>query len=561
MLGLLAVPAGLGFLALRLPPDVLREMLRRWEFWLLEALFACVAVTTLVEAKRLPITRRLALWAAVVGAAATLLTASVAPRTNRIFYDEQIYQGVAQNLTDLHLAQMCNDGTLESGRLQCWQGEFNKEPNGYPYLLSLVYRIAGVRADAAFYFNNLVAGLTAFLVVVLSQLLFADTRGAVLSGLVLALLPMQLWWTNTASAEPSAALMTAAALIAAVHFARVRTTSALAWTVAVTAFATTLRPESVLALPLVAVAVLLLAPGELRRRRIWWAAAAGASLCLPTVLHLMSVRHETWGAPAARFGWQYVKTNLPLNSWFYLGHDERFPVLIALAAFLGLVGSRHARLEALLLGMYFLSFWGVFVPFYAGSYYYGADVRFSLLSHVPLVLLAGMGLTRAADVLSRWCSRRTALAAVVVATLVQFSWSLPVSRSVGEEAWAARADVTYAKRFSQLLPPHSVVLTHNPSLFHVWGISAAQMSLGLTVPGYVREQLFNRYAGGVYLQWGFWCNVDDPVQTTFCRSMLNGFQSEQIASARERSYQYRLYRLVRSESPERPGLVSQPGAK
>ena len=43
----------------------------------------------------------------------------VAPRTNRIFYDEQIYQAIGQNLSDLHLAQMCNDGTLEYGTLQC----------------------------------------------------------------------------------------------------------------------------------------------------------------------------------------------------------------------------------------------------------------------------------------------------------------------------------------------------------------------------------------------------------------------------------------------------------
>jgi len=546
---LLAVPAGLGLIAIRLRPEVLRDVLQRSEFWVLEALFACVVVTTLTEARRLRIDRGLVLWAAAIGVAATLLTASVAPRTNRIFYDEQIYQGVAQNLTDMHLAQMCNDGTLESGRLRCWQGEFNKEPSGYPYLLSLVYRIIGVRAAAAFYFNNVVAGLTAFLVVVLGQLLFQETRVAVLSGLVLALLPMQLWWTNTAAAEPSAALMTAAAVLTAVHFTRVRTTSSLAWTVAVTAFTTTLRPESLLALPLVAVVVLLLAPDEIRRPSLWWAAAAGALLCLPAVLHLMSVRNETWGAPVAPFGWQFVQSNLSPNFWFYLGKDERFPIIIALAAALGLSGPRQVRRQILLLSVYFLLFWGVFVAFYAGSYYYGADVRYSLLSHVPLALLAGMGLTRSADLLSRWCPPRMAFASMVGITLLQFSWHAPVSRSIGEEAWAARADVTYARRFVQLLPPNSIVLTHNPSLFHVWGVSAAQLSLGQTAPAYVRDQFFDRYSGGVYLHWGFWCNVSDAVQTAFCTSTLNRFKSEQIASERERSYEYRLYRLARPESP------------
>ena len=50
------------------------------------------------------------------------LTVFVAPRTNRIYYDEQIYQSIGQNLSDLKLAQMCNDGTVEYGRLQCSDG-------------------------------------------------------------------------------------------------------------------------------------------------------------------------------------------------------------------------------------------------------------------------------------------------------------------------------------------------------------------------------------------------------------------------------------------------------
>jgi len=171
---LMTFAAGIILAALVLPPEFLREKLRRWEFWLLEGLFAWVVVTTLIEAKRVSIDRRLALWAAAAGVAATMLSACVAPRTNRIFYDEQIYQGVAQNLADLHLAQMCNDGDVESRRLQCSQGEFNKEPNGYPYLLSIVYRLAGVRPNDVFYFNNVVAGLTTFLVIVLGELFFAD---------------------------------------------------------------------------------------------------------------------------------------------------------------------------------------------------------------------------------------------------------------------------------------------------------------------------------------------------------------------------------------------------
>jgi hypothetical protein len=207
LLAMLAVPA---FFAVGLNAGEQREWLQRWEFWVLEGLFVCVVVTTIVEARRLRANRRLLLAAAAVGALAWVLSSSLAPRTNRIYYDEQIYLGIAQNLTDLRLAQMCNDGTVEYGRLQCWRSDFNKEPNGYPYLLSLVFRAVGVGDSGAFVFNNFVAAVSAFLVVLLGAMLFDDRYAAVLSGLVLTLLPMQLWWTNTAAAEPSAAMWCAA---------------------------------------------------------------------------------------------------------------------------------------------------------------------------------------------------------------------------------------------------------------------------------------------------------------------------------------------------------------
>jgi hypothetical protein len=72
------------------------------------------------------------------------MTIAVVPRTNRIFFDEQIYQNIGQNFADLRRAQMCNDGAIENGRLRCSSGEYNKQPYAYPHLLSVAYRAFGV---------------------------------------------------------------------------------------------------------------------------------------------------------------------------------------------------------------------------------------------------------------------------------------------------------------------------------------------------------------------------------------------------------------------------------
>jgi hypothetical protein len=92
-----------------------------------------------------------------------------------------------------------------------------------------------------------------------------------------------------------------------------------------------------------------------------------------------------------------------------------------------------------------------------------------------------------------------ATAGVCGALLLQASWYLPRVRAVGEEAWAARADVAYARAFPRTLPANAIVLTHNPGMFHVWGANAAQLSIAAGDPQYVRNELSRRYAGGVFI--------------------------------------------------------------
>lgn len=521
----------------------LRHLLVAWQFWLLELLFAAVVVTTIMEAPRLAIRRRVAVAGLLLGASAWFLTSTVAPRTSRIYYDEQIYQGVAHNLSDRHRAEMCNDGSVEYGRLQCWHGEYNKEPDGYPYLLSIVYRTLGVTDTAAFRFNNVVEGVTVLVTVLLADLLFGHAWIAILSGLILTVFPMQLSWSATAASEPTAAMFCAAAGLAAVHFARARTTGALAWTVALSAFATTVRPECILIVPIVVLAIALLAPAEFSRPRIWIAGVAGAVAAAPTILHMIAVWHDGWGASGPTMSFQFARRNFPVNFWFYFA-DERFPGLCGLAAVLGLVLAGRL-LERLWLLAYLLAFWTVYLFFYAGSYNYGADVRYSLMTYVPLAILGGYGLGRAGSFAAvrwpRWTERRVfgSITAIIVA---QFLWYVPLVRATGEEAWAARADVKYARAFAQGLPPNSFVLTHNPSMFHIWKTAAGQMSM-VTTDRAAADRLFTRYTGGVYLHWNFWCNVHDQVQNAFCRAVLDIFPHEAVDSRRERDYQYVLYRL------------------
>jgi hypothetical protein len=517
--------------------------LRHWQFWSLEACVVAAAIAAILLLPRLArdLARTDRLRMAVLAMSALALTVFVAPRTNRIFYDEQIYQGIAQNLSDLRLAQMCNDGNVEYGRLDCAAGEYNKQPYAFPHLLSLAYRAFGVRASTPFLVNAIVAMLATCGVYLLVLLLFEDRVAAWFASLILLLTPQQIIWSATGAVEPSAALACLAAVLCAAQFRRRPDTVALVTTGVASAYAVQFRPESVLILPVVA---LLSWPVRrwCREPRFWGAALLVGLLIAVPAAHLFAVRHEGWGTSGDRLSLAYVASNLQVNLRFYLA-DWRFPALFSVLAAIGLFGCR--RRERFAVAAWFAAFFCVFLLFYAGSYDFGADVRYSLMTDVPLAVLSGIGAAWLAGWLSRRWPRVEPQWLLTSALVFTFLWYAPLVRATTEEAWAARADVAFAQSCVPLLRGNAYVLTHNPSIFHVAGVNAGQMSRITADPAFL-DALARRYAAGVYLHWNFWCNIQEPLQQGFCEKALAAAHFELVREHRERDQRFALYRLAAS---------------
>jgi hypothetical protein len=478
---------------------------------------------------------------AILAAAAVALTVLLPPRTNRIYYDEQIYQSIGQNLSDLKLAQMCNDGTMEYGRLQCWSGEYNKQPYAYPHLLSILYRAFGVSESIAFAFNAVVMAMTVCGVYLLVIVVFGDRTAALFAGLIMMLIPQQLLWSATAAVEPSASLACVAALLCAASFCGSKSTVALAATGVAAAYAVQFRPESFLIVPVIGLVLWRCAArDELGRARLWAVGLLSFALVAVHIGHMVAVRNEGWGTSDARLSFGYVLPNLKVNGGFYLV-DERFPLIFTLLATVGLAGRRF-RAERLFFGLYFLLFFGIFLVFYAGSYNYGADVRYSLMTFPPIAVLGGLGASLVVAWLEQLTPRLRATGVAMAGLVFQFLWYAPVVRATTEEAWAARADVRFARSLVPELRGNAFILTHNPGMFHVWGVNAGQMSLIVNDPRRLHF-LATRY-DRTYLHWNFWCNVEVPIQQALCRTALDGKAVELVREYRERDQRYALYRLI-----------------
>jgi hypothetical protein len=505
-----------------------------------------------------------------------IITMFVVPRDHRIYYDEDIYQSIGQNIAylknaDTHVgegygksfsslwkrfvgrAAMCNEGRNEYGVLRCDRLEYNKEPNGWPYILSLVFRLFGVHELAAFLTNNLVYALAIITTFFIGYLLFNSVRAGLYSALIYALMPECMIWSNTTAVEPSAALFPGMALVCSLIAIRVREIKTLFLLAVVAAFAIQFRPESIMFLSVIGMVILFWGRGELKRGEFYLLLAIFFLLIIPHLVHLFAVKDMGWGSSGPKFSFNYFKDNIKANGLFYL-KNVRFPVLFTMLFTLGLVLGRSREdggeytfflKEKLVIFLWFLLFWGIFIFFYAGSYNYGADVRFSLLSAIPIALIAGNGTESLNNLLDR--RFKITASAIVLPILIVFSFLpfIPFVRALTQEAWGARADHRFAKEMAEVVPDDAVILTHNPNMFLLWGKNAAQASLATEHPSYFKR-FFYRYKGGVYLHYNFWCNVPDKLQNSFCTNILERYECTPVMSFSEQNYTYELYKVEKN---------------
>jgi hypothetical protein len=561
-LGFVLVGGALGAWLLSSSPEAVRETLRFLSPRAAEAALLLMAAGAAVSVSEIrdSLPSKTFFFPIAIALLALAAVKFIPPETHRIYYDEDIYENVAQNILWEGRAQMCNEGTIEADTFRCDASEYNKEPNALPVLLSLVFRLTGVRESAAHSLNHAVFALGAAALFWLSSMLFDRMSAGIGAALVYTLTPQNLLWGATVAAEPGAAAFAALALGAFVLFLRRPSWRTGLFASGALAFASQFRPESGLAIAAAGAMALLLARDLLRSRALWATALLTFSLLVPQLAHIWAVRHERWGAgESGKFSLEYARTNLGPNVDYYTGGRD-FPRLFSLFALLGLVRPGRRR-ESIAVLVWFALLFAIFVPFYAGSYRYGADVRFSLMSATPLAVLAGAGLLWLSDLLRRLRSDWRALAAApFVLAVYAASAYLPFTRAIGRESWASRADHAAAVRMVAEVPEDAMVLTHNPGMIQVMGRSAAQTSIASYQEWRV-DDLFHRFPGGVYFHYNFWCNVDDPVQNDFCQKVLANFKTRVVFEESAGFYRYVLYRLLpRSTPPEPATPAPSPGA-
>lgn len=470
---------------------------------------------------------------------AFVVVATVPPRTNRIYYDEHIYMMIGQNIAEHGRAVMGNHVSFRHGDMKLLATELNKEPNTWPALVSLFFKVFGTNEMWGQVLNNLALIAGAAGVGVIVFLLLGSPWYGGLAALVHFTIPHNLIWSNTAAVEPVGAALAVLSVALALWYCRHPRNLTLYILAAVLVLTVQVRHESLLIVPVVGLILLFHDWRIVKNVHLWAATALFAVLCIPHFVHIFVYRHNPWGASGPKFSLQHVPNNLKTNTLYYLVNGE-FPVLVTLSALVGMVFSRRVGIRHYALLLWFGLAWGIFIPFYAGSYEYGADVRFALMSFAPLSIFAVLGIEWLDRKLNRHGVRIGRVA--VVAVMLQFVTFLPFIRRIGQEAWGSRLDHHYAIEFAKEVPDDGLILTHNPNMFLLREQSAAQMSI-LTYNPQTSAHLFRQYPGGLYLHWNYWCNVADDVQNSFATNILDRYECSLLREHRDQNMRYALYRI------------------
>lgn len=469
----------------------------------------------------------------------------VAPIGHRIYYDEDIYLNIGQNILQEGKAILCNYGA--DGK--CLEWIMNKQPQGFPFLLSFVFLLFGVKENVGFYTSIILGSLSSVLIFLLSYLLTKKKIISLFSALIFALLPVHIRWSTSVAVEPSTVFFTLLAVLSLFLYIKEKNFKISLLAFSSLAFAVQFRPEMFLLFPVALLAILLYDKKNFERfedKRFLIPVVIFFILIFPHLLQVGVFKESSWGASGEKFSLEHFQGNFPTNSSFYF-NNQRFPALFSVFALIGIGYSlKNNKRDALFLGVWFLLFFLIYCFFYAGSYNYGVDVRFSLNTYPPWILLSGYGFYWVSKLLHRFLKRKISnlnfkviafVSGLVILTQILF-FSGFISE-FGRKGWDARVAHDFAVKEVRKFDENCYVFSHVPSMFLVNNVNALQ-----TWNTQNKERvndIFSKTDCVLFFK-GYWCHAE-PYKSGICKYVRENYNLTTISSKKAGHKEFVLYEV------------------
>ncbi len=469
---------------------------------------------------------------------AALFRVGVVPQTHRIFFDEDLYIGIANVIASEGKSELCNYGTPT----ECREGILNKEPNAYPFFVAVLYALLWPSNPLVFHLFTFFGVASVALLFFVVYLLTDNERTALYAAFLLALLPSHIVWSASISVELFFVFFALASLIFFLAYVRLDRFPVLLLATVSLAFTVQSRPESAIFGIVCFLAVLLYKENRLSTlasMRFWLPWMVFALLVTPHVAHLKHAEEtDDWGAGGRdnKFSWQVAERQWPEMSRYWL-NGAMYPQAFTVFAACGVVyAGLFARRLLLLCGVWFALFFVLFTFFYAGGVLSGGiGTRFANIYSVPVLVVAAYGLGRLGSAIEKTAGDRHLFPFIVVlVSFLSLQSTMEYVTVPDQQAQYARDMHDFVYEHMDDVPEGCFVLTHTPSIFLINGKGGLQTWYGSNAP--VMDRVFAESGGCVYYLEGAWC-LFPPHKDGVCAAMHKNYELEEA------------YRLVREENP------------
>ncbi|MFH1386601.1 MAG: glycosyltransferase family 39 protein [bacterium] len=457
------------------------------------------------------------------------------PLTHRVYFDEDLYIVIAQNIAASNKALKTNLGTPTS----CIEGEYNKDPSGMPAVVSIPFSLFGPSEYLASRVTVVISLLNVLLAFLLAYLLFKNQVIALFSGLIFILLPENIIWASTVAAEPYQLFFAGLTLLGLVLFKQTRNKYLLMFTLASLAYAAQVRIEGILLLVPVSLYLMVHFDLEKEKKSKFFVASfiLFFLLILPQAFSQSAFKGENWGAGSLpMFGFIHFFHNFQTNFAFFF-ENTRTPLLVTLLAIVGFFPLREKIRTKLLLSSFFAVFFGIFLFFYAGSYNYGTDVRFSLILNLPLSIMAAVVCQK---IRVFFLGRLPSLLAYTIIFACLFLSFLSVFNCIplGEESIEGRYSHDYMVACLRALPKNSYHFSYDPCIAVINGQGGGQ-TFYLLQPDKMKKVFAS--AKHVYLFRDIWSHLP-PFKDEWHR-FYSSHKIKYITGSTFRNKAYNLYEI------------------
>ena len=471
----------------------------------------------------------------------------VTPQVHILYFDEDGYLAIGDSIATCGKGYWC----LYSDQNNCFEFEYNKQPIGYSVLISGVFLFGGGESTAHT-FTAIISSLTIFSVFFISYLLFENKKISLFSTLLFSLIPVAIRWAPTTTTDTVFIFFMSLTILGFLSYFKNHNNTSnnniLLFSFFSLTYAIQIRPEGLLLTFIIFLMFILINKNffqNIIKRDFLLILLIFSIMIVPHLIHTNVVKYENWGAKDNKLDTKYAFNNLKTNGNFFFDNIH-FPVFFTVLAFLGLAYRKMWK-KKIFLASWFLIFFGLYLLFYAGSFDYGVDVRFSLTMYLPIAILGGCGALFISDNLNnlikllfnkKWISY-FGLIIVTLCIIISFIPFIGFVSSVDKKAWDARLSHDFLVEKMEELDDNSWIITATPSIVQINGKNFMHTSLATN-----RSIMYDilRNSDQVYYYEDYWTYV--KFNQTWGKYMHDNYKLTIYDSVRVKGTEYTLYYIT-----------------